>query len=71
MTAALDVEIAASGLQQGPAAYLWALVPRQFRSAWRKAYGYGKGFACGNIGQSPSRRIAGHLIGESAVTVLI
>jgi hypothetical protein len=53
-TAALDAEIAVSGLQQGPAAYLRALVPRQLRSAWRKAYGYGKRFACGNIGQSPS-----------------
>jgi hypothetical protein len=31
MTAALDAEIAASGLKQGLAAYLWALVPRQLR----------------------------------------
>lgn len=31
MTAAFDAEIAASGLQQGPAAYLWALVLRQLR----------------------------------------
>ncbi|MFT5338938.1 MAG: hypothetical protein ACI9IO_000671 [Cyanobium sp.] len=31
ITAALDAEIAASGLQQGLAAYLWALVLRQLR----------------------------------------
>ena len=54
ITAALDAEIAASGLKQGLTAYLRGLVPRQLRSAWRKAYGYGKRFACGNIGQSPS-----------------